>query len=421
MSAPPLLSSAPSPRSFLGWPVEAGPGRLRFALYALHLLFTVALAISNILLALALLASARSRETWRRIASSGPAVRWAALYLGLLVASVLAAPFPRDSARALSEVFTFATFLLAFALVRGERAVRWLLDATVLVGAAVAVSGLLQLAAGYGDLERRIRGPFSHYMTFAGCLLLIDMVLVARLLARRPAPDAAGPTRWLDHPAVAWSALVAINLALVASLTRSAWLALVVALLALGAFVYRRLLLVAPVAAGAFLILAPVPVVARALSVTDLEDRSNYDRVCMAAAGLQMVTERPLLGIGPEEVRRRYPLYRHPTAPRRTVPHLHNAYIQLAAERGLPALGAALGLAGLSLFRAYRGYRGAGRAGGRADVHLGVLGALVAFGIAALFENNWGDTEVQRLLLFLLAVPWLLPAEPEAARPEPTP
>jgi O-antigen ligase len=53
-----------------------------------------------------------------------------------------------------------------------------------------------------------------------------------------------------------------------------------------------------------------------------------------------MVAERPLFGIGPDLVEARYPIYRHPTAPRYTVPHLHNDLLQLAAERGLPALAA---------------------------------------------------------------------------------
>lgn len=145
------------------------------------------------------------------------------------------------------------------------------------------------------------------------------------------------------------------------------------------------------------------------MSIADLTDESNYDRLCMVEAGLRMVGEHPLLGLGPDRVERRYPLYRHPTAPRRTIPHLHNAYLQLAAERGLLSLGAFLALLGLAGLAALRGLRRAREGGGGGgDLHLGVLGALVAFGVAALFENNWGDTEVQRMLLFVLAVPFVI-------------
>jgi hypothetical protein len=37
-----------------------------------------------------------------------------------------------------------------------------------------------------------------------------------------------------------------------------------------------------------------------------------------------------------------------------------------------------------------------------------VIAALFAFSVAGLFENNWGDTEVQRLALLLLAAPYCL-------------
>jgi O-antigen ligase len=243
-------------------------------------------------------------------------------------------------------------------------------------------------------------------MTFSGWLLLLDLLLAARLLVPRARGGAAAwPTAWLDRPAIAWASLAAITTALIATLTRSAWIALGVAIVGCFALARPRLLWAVPVAAAAFLVLAPVPVVERALSIADFGDESNYDRVCMAEAGLRMIAERPLAGIGPDQVKLRYPIYRHPTAPRRTTPHLHNAYLQVAAERGLPALAALLALLACGAVAAWRGWRRARAAGGPADVHLGVLGALAAFAIAALFENNWGDTEVQRLVLFLLAVP----------------
>jgi O-antigen ligase len=140
----------------------------------------------------------------------------------------------------------------------------------------------------------------------------------------------------------------------------------------------------------------------------------------MAEAGLRMVAERPLTGLGPELVEDRYPIYRTATAPRYGVPHLHNAYMQLAAERGLPALAAYLVLMLAPLAAAWRLYRReGGRRGPRADLLIGVFAALVAFDLAALFEHNWGDTEVQRLVLFLMAVPFGLAAADPAADPEP--
>jgi O-antigen ligase len=242
-------------------------------------------------------------------------------------------------------------------------------------------------------------------MTFAGVLLVCDLLLLAAVTAPR---GWRNPWRWL--------ALALVNLALLGSLTRSAWVALGVALTVLVLVRAPRLLLAYPVVAALFVLLAPVPLLHRMTSIVDLDDTSNYDRVCMAEAGLRMIADRPLFGLGPQMVERRYTIYRTPTAPRYTVPHLHNNLLQLAAERGLPSVAVYLAMMGTSFLLAYRGYRReGGRRGARSDLHLGVMLALLAFNVAGLFENNWGDTEVQRVVLFVMAIPFCL--REAAARP----
>ena len=125
-----------------------------------------------------------------------------------------------------------------------------------------------------------------------------------------------------------------------------------------------------------------------------------------------MVGERPLLGIGPGPGQA--PLPALPPSERAALERAPSAqrFLQVAAERGLPALGALLALLGGSALAAWRGLAAA--ADGAADLHLGVLGALTAFAVAGLFENNWGDTEVQRYVLFLLAVPFCLAVAEDA-------
>lgn len=391
-----------------GWkpPGEPGPERVGFALFAAHAFCAWAIALSNILLGIATLATLAARRTSVGSLEARRLARLAVAYLVLLVASVAASQDVRASLRSLSELFSFATLGLALIYLKGERRVRWLVDCLILVGTLIAAHGLGQLLAGMGDVEQRIRGPFSHYMTFAGFLLPIDLLLIARLLRRRAAAD-GGPSGWLDRKWVATLCLVAISAALVSSLTRSAWLALAVGLALVVLLVQPRLLLLAPPVAALALVVLPVPVVHRLLSMADRSDGSNYDRICMAEAGLHMIAERPLLGLGPDLVKRVYPLYRHPTAPRLLVPHLHNSYLQIAAERGIPELAVYLALLGTALATAWRGFRAGGSA---ADLHLGALGALVAFAVAGLFEHNWGDSEVQRLILLLVAVPVALGA-----------
>jgi len=131
-----------------------------------------------------------------------------------------------------------------------------------------------------------------------------------------------------------------------------------------------------------------------------------------------MVRQRPVFGVGPDLVKRYYPVYRAPAAPRYEVPHLHNTLLQLAAERGLPSLAAYLAMTVVAAVAAWRGYvREGGRQGPRPDLYMGVLLALLAFNLAGLFENNWGDAEVQRPILFVMAIPFCLRGAAGEAQP----
>jgi putative inorganic carbon (HCO3(-)) transporter len=179
----------------------------------------------------------------------------------------------------------------------------------------------------------------------------------------------------------------------------------------------RQLLWVGP-AAIVLVVVLPPTVRERAVSIFDLRDESNYDRLCMLDAGLRMVAERPLLGLGPGVVETRYPLYRHPTAPRDHRPHLHDSYLQLAAEYGVLALVAFAAILIASFTQTLRNYRREGGAAGpRADLHLGAAAALVAYTLAAFFEDNWADTEVQKIALFVIALPFCLDSRSGEAWP----
>jgi len=383
-----------------------------FWLYAASVASIFSLAISNVILGLTLLAlpwTHRRPVPWGR-------TPWLWIFLGLYVllygSAILASYELGVSARGATEVFTLSSLFMAPLLLRRERQVRFVVDALVVVAALLACQGLSQYLFGFGDIDRRIRGPFSTYMTFSGFLLICDLLLIASMVyARR------WPGLWRNF--WRWGALVVINAALLGSYTRNAWVGLMAALTVLALIRAPRLLLAFAPAAMLFIILAPVPLVHRVTSIFNPRDISNYDRLCMLEAGLTMVRESPVFGIGPDVVRHRYALYRPPSAPRYNVPHLHNSLLQVAAERGLPALAAYLGLHLAAMGLAWRRFRReGGTLGPRADLWIGALLAILAFNVAGLFENNWGDAEVQRTALFALAIPFCLQAaEPDEERP----
>lgn len=390
-------------RAGSGGPTAAAEGKVGYRLFAGHLLTVFGLALSNAFLAFMILWSAWRRRDldWDWVGRMVLMVP-AGIYIVFFVGSVASSLDPRHSSDELRDILSFATLFLAPVLVRGADAVRKLCDLLVGLGVVISVYGLVQYYfTDLGELHRRIVGPFSHVQTFSGILLILLLVTVARLTRD-------GRRRlWL------WLALALILRTLMLTLTRGAWVAALVVLGGLILWASRRY----PAYAGAAAIVlalvvatAPRQTAERIGSIFDLRDASNYDRLCMAEAALFMVQKSPLFGIGPEMVEERYPIYRHPTAPRVQVPHLHSTFLQRAAEQGLLGLGAYLWLTLAALVLAWRGLRRSREDpdADTSDLYLAALLVVVGFNVAGLFEDNWRDTEVRRLLLFFLALPLCL-------------
>ena len=394
---------------------SARAGAVAFWTFALQLWTVGALALSNVFMGVSAIAVLwdrlrRSRQRGTTVetpplAPDPPLIpSRLALPLGAFVlvffASTAFSYEPATSLSRIGEVLSLLPLLLALAVVGGEEDARVVTRGLMIMGALLAAFGLFQIAIGGAGVElgRRMAGPFSHYQTFAGVLLLCGAFAFARVVC--------GGVGW-TAVSIAGAVLPAVALSL--NLTRGSWVALAgMVVFVLAMCRPRQLLWVAP-AAIVLVVVLPPAVRERAVSIFDLRDESNYDRLCMLDAGLRMVAERPLLGLGPGVVETRYPLYRHPTAPRDHRPHLHDTYLQLAAEYGVLALVAFAGILIASFTQTLRNYRREGGATGpRADLHLGVAAALVAYTLAAFFEDNWADTEVQKIALFVIALPFCL-------------
>jgi O-antigen ligase len=121
-------------------------------------------------------------------------------------------------------------------------------------------------------------------------------------------------------------------------------------------------------------------------------------------AGLKIIGDYPLFGTGPDtvDVVFKQPRYGLSETAKRNV-HLHNNLIQIGAERGLPALAAWLAFlvwAAAALVGEIRRKNPMTLAAAAAG-----LAALLASFAAGLFEYNFGDSEVNSLLLYLITMP----------------
>jgi O-antigen ligase len=254
-------------------------------------------------------------------------------------------------------------------------------------GAFAASYGLLQyFVLGERDLEHRITGPAAHVMTLSGLLLPSALLFLVLWIHDRKNP-------WL------FVGTVIVTLALLLTFTRSAWLGWMVAVSVLLILKRPRALLLAAPLLVYFVTFMPMPLFSRVVSSFDIRQSSNLDRVRMIEAGVEIIKDYPLLGVGPANVKEVYPLYRKHDAPRFRIPHLHNNVVQLWAERGILALAAYLLLNVLFLGECARAWRGP-------ESRFAELGVAVAMGLAAagMFEFNFGDTEVFWALLDICAI-----------------
>ncbi len=282
------------------------------------------------------------------------------------------------------KMLIFPTALILFRTVPRVRDLA--LAGQIIFGLYIATYGLVQyFFFDRRELESRITGSSTHVMTYSGLLLPIGLLLLVMWLHSK---------RW-------WllGAASIVSLALLLTFTRSIWLGWLAAVVTVIAMHRPRLLTWTAPVLLLFLTFMPLPLFSRMISTFDLEQSSNLDRIRMAEAGLEMIQDHPLLGVGPANVKGLYPLYRRHDAPRFRPPHLHNNMLQLWAERGIVGLIAYLMLIGLFVRECLTARRSEARS-------FALSGIALTIGLAAagLFEFNFGDTEVFYLMLELFAL-----------------
>ena len=350
----------------------------------------VSIALANILLAatlvcwVALLVRDRVRPDAPRFFV--PLLAYAAF---TLLASVLSI----NPVASLIDSKQLALFLIVpavYQVARGERA-GLVVDVIVTVGALSATYGIIQYAVLHFDnLGQRPQGAMSHYMTYSGLLMLVITAAAARLVFARQ-----GRT---------WSALVmpALIVALALTLGRSAWVGASIAVGLLLVLKDLRLTALLPVIIAVLLAMAPDAVTNRVMSIFDVQDPTNQDRLAMIEVGARIVRDHPLTGVGPNMIPRVYAQYRPYYAVNEVNPHLHNVPIQIAAERGLPALATWFWFVGavvVAAFRLFRQHRDR-------ILSAAALASIAAMLSAGLFEYNFGDSEFLMLLLVLVTLPF---------------
>jgi putative inorganic carbon (HCO3(-)) transporter len=365
------------------------------------------IAPSQILLALAFAA----------LLASGAQLRLPRIRLPLalfLLGTLIALAFSGDVAGGLPQVrkfFVFLELLVVFSLLRKLQMVRWLFLCWAGAGAIAAIAGYVQFARKVQEAHlvgrsfydyyvgERITGFTSHWNTYSAEEMFALIMLASFLLF------APGTRRrlWLW---LSCAALMAV--AILLAETRAIWIAVAVAGLYLVWFWRRGLVLLAPVAVLAIFLASPAAVRERFTSIYRPKGvDSNQFRIVTWRTGIHMIEAHPWLGLGPEGPNLHFDEWIPADIPR-PLPsgwyhHLHNIYLQYAAERGIPTMLVMMWILIQMLVDFARGLLALppGRSDRRFLLH-GAIAVILATMVEGVFEYNLGISPV--LTMFLVTV-----------------
>ncbi len=260
----------------------------------------------------------------------------------------------------------------------------------------------LGIQTGSRSRQFRVSGFSRQFLTYAEQMQILGMlafgVALAGIRLRRN-----NSARW--RLKIFSLLFVLFALALVLTASRAVIAAFIVALLFVSISVGGRL---APVIAlVAALVLGGLGYYvikeARQPVTLSFNDDSASRRMAYMQAGLRMIPKHPLLGVGMDSHKRHWQEWGFPGD---YVTHTHSTPIQIAMDRGLPALGCYVWLIAAMMIMTWRGYKRAreGDDNFYEGLTLGAFGALIGFSISSLTNYNLGDSETLMMLLCLVGL-----------------
>jgi len=364
-----------------------------------------------------------------------------ALFCGWSVVSIFWAANPAAGWFAARKLVLFLIWLLAVNLVVSTHHLRRLLEGLFLVSLLTSLVGIAQFVMQYREVQAlhpgqvyhyltstRIHGFMGHWMHFGGQQMLVFVFLLAFLLLcqnnnskfeNRKSDAGPGVSSFDSRVSLFWWVLLAlVAVSIILNFTRGVWLGCFLAGFYLVARWRPKLLWVLPILLALGYLASPSLVRERLhLALHPTREPALSIRLEMWRVALKMIRAHPWVGVGPNNIEEVYDLYLPPGKSPEVGyhSHFHNDYLQFAAERGLPCLGAWVWLMAVLGWQTWKLRRRLSTQRWIADAS---LAALLAFLAEGCFEFNFGTSPVLMLFLFLTSTPFIA-AGCEVARHEP--
>lgn len=259
----------------------------------------------------------------------------------------------------------------------------------------------------------RATGFYNHWTTYAESLQLIASLALGLLVAL--------PRKRSRQGLLLALAIAGMVVALLLSVTRASWLSLLVSATLITALTLSRRALLIVGACALPLVLVGLFVLQQKRNVGffDRKDDSIAWRQKIWREGFHLLTSNPrhlLVGVGMDSIKghwREWGLFENGRLP---MGHMHSDYLQIALERGVPALIAWLILLGVYARTLWRLQRTVPKENWiERGIVLGALGGLLGFMLSGVVHYNWGDSEV--VMIFYVIMGLSLVVERETREP----
>jgi hypothetical protein len=270
------------------------------------------------------------------------------------------------------------------------------------------------LGLGVDGRSRRFRvsGFSRHFITYAEQMQILALLAYGLLLSNLKALRKCHSRAWLW---VSLSLAVMFSLALIMTASRAIIASCMLALLVILALTKERratLLALVAVVVMAAISVYMLPAI-RTPRITSLTDDSSKMRFEYMSAGLRLIPRHPVFGVGMDAQKYHWKEWGFPGD---YITHTHSTPIQIAVDRGLPALGCYLWLMAMLFVMTLRGYKKSLFVGDNASggLMLGAVAALTGFSASSLVNYNFGDSEPLLMLLSVVALALVASAQIES-------
>jgi O-antigen ligase len=247
----------------------------------------------------------------------------------------------------------------------------------------------------------RATGFYNHWVTYSEVLQLIASLALGIFLALKQKKTATGGLLLV--------AILGLMFALGMTVTRASWIGFAVSVLLMLLLTSSRRTILIAGACALPLVLASVVFLQqkRSIGFFDKSDQSTSWRQTVWQEGFTLLVSKPrhlIFGVGMDSIKghwREWGLFDNGRQP---IGHMHSNLLQIALERGVPALIVWLILLGVYVRMLWRIQRRAGIEDYARGIAIGALGGAIGFFTSGLVHYNWGDSEVVTIFYFVMGL-----------------